>query len=977
MTLFSKIIKSASSWQDVYEELIKYNSPGNKSAGVFFEQFCQYLYLTEPRLKNDYKNVWRFHEVPADIKEKLGFNKIDHGVDLVLEGHDGSLTVVQCKFKNNQSSKIYWTKDKLANLFAEGDKADRFIIFTNASGVDKHTESKKREKLTIVTYCDLINLTAATLKQIKRMAISLPTQASKFKAPKDYQKIAIEKVVKGFGKSDRGQLILPCGAGKTLVSLWIKEALNTKHTLILVPSLALLKQIKDEWLSNSSYIPYICVCSEQDIDKSKDSLISNLFDIGGSVSTEPNEIRKFLKKNDQTIVYSTYQSLEKVAEAIRGTNFQFDLAICDEAHKTAGSKLGKYGFIHSDSNILVKKRLYMTATPRVFSNNIKSSLMGESADYIQDMSNPLIFGCEFHRMSFKEAIDRGILVDYQIVAVGITRSEIQQALIQRNYVSDNHTIDEIAHHYALEKFMTEYASTHVVTFHSSVKKAHAFKERHKRDYINTFSYHVNGGQSTNERKVIMNDFVRSPKSIMTNARCLTEGVDVPSIDAVYFCDPKNSKTDIIQATGRALRRADFKNKKFGYIIVPIFHQTTEEIEDVITKSPFKNLMSIIRALSSHDERLIDEIKKIKFSKGKNIAVSDHIVIYEQLKFIKLDGFQERLLGSLYLQIINKSPIVYRSFQEARKFAQSLNLKGQHDWVDYCRDGLKPDDIPSNPDQVYKNHGWNGIGDWLGTGNVANSQKNFLSFELARAFVHTFGLKSARDWSIYCKSGNKPPNIPKAPEKTYKHNGWLSWGDWLGTGSISLQKKQFRSFEEARRFVRSLKLKSHAEWLKFRESGEKPDDIPVNPNKAYKDDGWVSWPDWLGTNKKQRSKIFLPFELARMYSRALNLKSRAEWNVYSKSIQRPENIPSRPDRFYKDNGWVSWPDWLGTGNISSKKRVYWDFTLAREFVHSLKLKKFTEWRLYSQSGQRPNYIPSSPDEVYRNKGWVSFSDWLGT
>lgn len=190
-------------------------------------------------------------------------------------------------------------------------------------------------------------------------------------------------------------MILPCGAGKTLVSLWIKEALNTKHTLILVPSLALLKQIKDEWLSNSSYIPYICVCSEQDIDKSKDSLISNLFDIGGSVSTEPNEIRKFLKKNDQTIVYSTYQSLEKVAEAIRGTNFQFDLAICDEAHKTAGSKLGKYGFIHSDSNILVKKRLYMTATPRVFSNNIKSSLMGESADYIQDMSNPLYLVASF------------------------------------------------------------------------------------------------------------------------------------------------------------------------------------------------------------------------------------------------------------------------------------------------------------------------------------------------------------------------------------------------------------------------------------------------------------------------------------------------------------------------------------------------------------------------------------------------------
>jgi predicted helicase len=229
--------------------------------------------------------------------------------------------------------------------------------------------------------------------------------------------------------------------------------------------------------------------------------------------------------------------LEKVAEAVRGTGFQFDLAICDEAHKTAGSKLSKYGFIHSDFNIPVKKRLYMTATPRVFSNNLKSTLTGDSADYIQDMSDPLIFGCEFHRMSFKEAIGKGILVDYQIVVVGITSDEIQQALIQRKYVSDNETIDEIAHNYALDKFMSEYNSTHVITFHSSVKKANAFKERHKRDYADTSSYHVNGKQSTNERKVIMKEFVRSPKSIMTNARCLTEGVDVPSIDAVYFCDP--------------------------------------------------------------------------------------------------------------------------------------------------------------------------------------------------------------------------------------------------------------------------------------------------------------------------------------------------------------------------------------------------------------------------------------------------------
>ena len=921
MISFSTIIKSASSWQDIYDELIKCNNPGNASAGALFEQFCQYFYLTEPKVKNDYKNVWRFHEAPFDVKEKLGFGKVDHGVDLILEGLDGVWSVVQCKFKNNQNSKIYWTKDRLANLFADGDKADRFIIFTNASGVDKHTASKKAEKLTIVTSGALLNITTPTLEQIKKMAAGKPIQPRKFKKPKDYQKIAIDNVVNGFNKSDRGQLILPCGAGKTLVSLWIKEALNAKHTLVLVPSLAMLAQIKDEWVSNSLYIPRICVCSEQDIDDNKDDLILHISELGGNVSTDPIKIRAFLSHNERTIVFSTYQSLEKIAEAVRETGFQFDLAICDEAHKTAGSKLSKYGFIHSDFNIPVKKRLYMTATPRVFSNNLKSMLTGDRADYIQDMSDPLIFGCEFHRMSFKEAIDKRILVDYQIVVVGITSHEIQQALLQRKYVSDNETIDEIAHNYALDKFMSEYNSTHVITFHSSVKKANAFKERHKKNYADTSSYHVNGKQSTNERKVIMKEFVRSPKSIMTNARCLTEGVDVPSIDAVYFCDPKNSKIDIVQATGRALRRADFKNKEFGYVIVPIFHQANEDIEEVIVNSPFKNLMSIIRALSSHDERLLDEINKIKLGKGESVAVSDQSIISGQLNFVQLEGFHEQLFESLYLQIINKSPIVYRSFQEARAYAQALNLKGQHDWIRYCNEGLRPFDIPSNPDQFYRDYGWDGIGDWLGTGRVGgNSNKKFLSFELARAFVHTLGLKNTRGWALYCKNGNKPQNIPTAPEKAKMYSDeWVSWGDWLGTGSVSLQKKQFRPFKEARKFVRSLTLNNYTEWLRYRERGEKPDDIPVNPNIAYKNDGWVSHNDWLGTDKKKRSKIFLPFELARMQARTLNLKSRAEWLVYSKSNQRPENMPSSPDVYYKNNGWVSWRNWLGTGDISTKNK----------------------------------------------------------
>lgn len=847
MNAFLGIIESSENWHDIHNGLTAFNVEHDKSAGRLFEEFCKYYYLSEPTVKNDYVNVWLFHELPIDIKVKLNLGKSDHGVDLVLEGRDGSLSVVQCKFKNDQHSKVSWTKDRLANLFAEGDKADYYIVFTSAAGIDKHSESKKANRLTILTSGDLVNICASTIDQIRRLAKGHPLLPVAVKKPRDYQSEAIANVVNGFNQCDRGQLILPCGAGKTLISLWIKEALNSNHTLVLVPSLALLKQMKDEWGANSTYMPRICVCSEKDIDKGGDNTVSHTYDIGGAVSTDVEEIMTFLNSQKQSIVYSTYQSLEKISAAIKGSGFRFDLAICDEAHKTSGSKLSRYGLIHLDSNIPVKKRLYMTATPRVLSSSLKSVLTDDLVEYIQDMGNPDIFGHEFHRMSFKEAIDRGILVDYQIVAIGVNSIEMQNALIERKYVSDNETIDEIANNYAIDKFMNEYGSTHAITFHSSVKKAKAFQMRHLKYYSEIPAFHVNGAQSTNERKLLMAQFVSSSKSIMTNARCLTEGVDVPSIDAVYFCDPKNSKIDIVQATGRALRCADYKGKKFGYVVVPILHHQDDNIENVITASPFKNLISIIRALSSHDERLVDEIKKIKLGKGQCVAISDHLSIFGQLNLVKVYGFEEALEKSLFSQIIYKSFIPFKGFEEARKVVHALNLNSKNEWALYAKSEKKSEDIPANPRDVYKNTGWIGWGDWLGTGTIAPQNKVFLSFEEAREFVRSLKFKSIEAWSTYVKSGKKPHDIPGAPGHTYKNKGWISWGDWLGTGRIASYKMVYRSFDEARAFVHALKIKNQNDWFLYSKSEDKPEDIPANPRVVYKDAGWISDGDWLGTN----------------------------------------------------------------------------------------------------------------------------------
>ncbi|MDC0154370.1 hypothetical protein OAJ02_06560, partial [Nitrosopumilus sp.] len=187
---------------------------------------------------------------------------------------------------------------------------------------------------------------------------------------------------------------------------------------------------------------------------------------------------------------------------------------------------------------------------------------------------------------------------------------------------------------------------------------------------------------------------------------------------------------------------------------------------------------------------------------------------------------------------------YRPFKEAREFVRSLGLNGQIEWQVYCKSGNKPDDIPSTPLLVYKKD-WKDIGDWLGT--------EFLSFVDSREFARKLEFKNQKEWYGYSKSGNKPNNIPSRPEQVYKRE-WQGWGDFLGTGNVANQNKTYRSFKEAREFVRSLKFKNQKEWFEYCKLDDKPYDIPSNPNLNYKKDGWKSYGDWLGTGNSRNTKF---------------------------------------------------------------------------------------------------------------------------
>ena len=236
--------------------------------------------------------------------------------------------------------------------------------------------------------------------------------------------------------------------------------------------------------------------------------------------------------------------------------------------------------------------------------------------------------------------------------------------------------------------------------------------------------------------------------------------------------------------------------------------------------------------------------------------------------------------------------VYRSYEDAKKFVHKLKLVNRPSWEKYARSDKKPDDIPNNPWNTYKNKGWKGMGDFLGTGTLAPKDMVFWEFTKARSYVRKLKLNGKSDWEKFCRSGKRPKQIPTAPSSTYKKD-WISWGDWFGTGRVQSQLIKYRSFEDAREYVHKLNIKSSEEWRNYIKSGKKPDDIPSNANNTYRNKGWVSWGDFLGTGNVHE-KNFLPLKeakiVARKLQKELGIRTRKDWINAHHAGKIPKNLP---------------------------------------------------------------------------------------
>jgi superfamily II DNA or RNA helicase len=961
---FESIIKS-NSWKEFQGILESLNK---KEKGNAFELLTKLFFKIDPVHQTYYDHIWLLSEVPQRDLEYLNLPSHDLGIDLIAK-KDNEYHAIQCKYHSDFKSSVSFKEVATFISLLEGNKHfSQGYICSSASITSRNFNKIQTKPITNILYDTWQLLDESFFNQARNLLENKKVVLKPFQ-PKEHQEKALKEAYKHFivDSNTRGKLIFPCGAGKSLTGFWLTEKLESKSTLISVPSLSLIKQTLDVYLreivANGRSVKWLCICSDEGIGK-EDDVVFKTANIGVPCLTDSIYIENWLLENKdfEKIIFTTYQSGRIIAEISKKINFTFDLGIFDEAHKTVGSDKKLFSHLLFDENIAIQKRVFMTATERFYA--------GSKEDVIS-MDDNTIYGKTFSKMSFKQAIESGLLTDYKVITIDIKKSEISEFiktnnLVQLNDKWKNETeARSLASMLALRKAMKIFPIKNAVSFHSTISKAennkelqHYITETYKYEPIDAYS--VSGKLPTAKRNIIIQEFANSPKALITNARCLTEGVDVPNIDCIIFADPRKSKVDIVQALGRALRKKE--GKDWGYVILPvIYNDETNEIDN----ENFNEILSVVRGLASNDERIIE------YFKDKNDTLSSikgHS--NDQFQFSVTSEFlnEEELSKELEIKLWEKlSQFNWLPFEEARKYVQTLGIKNVKEWMKFSKGSSRPFNIPSSPQETYKNNGWLNWGDWLGTNTLATGSILWANFEKAKKFAHSLKLKKEADWYLYCKKNDKPINIPVAVKNIYKDIGWKDWGDFLGIKNYRRNNRDWLSFQEAREFVRKLGLTSVNEWYEYSRSEKLPINVPRAPEVKYKDTGWNGIGDWLGTDRlADQFRKYLPFEKAKLFMKENNICSYNNW-IEFRNENKIENIPFKLERTYSEN-WKGVGDFFGTSKLN--------FDEAKEYVQKLKISSSREYLDYSKSDGFPIFLPRVPHRFYKDKGWDDWQDFLG-
>ena len=597
--------------------------------GKLFELLVQSFLKTDRVYTERFDEVWMWKDYPG--RDGL----VDPGIDLVARERGGSLCAIQCKFYDEATL----TKRDIDSFLEAGSRSDfgSMMLVYVGRGYGKTAEAALAGH-----NCTVLNFESLAESNIEWPDLAVGLTDVKTKDPHplwEHQDRAISDVVSGLKKHDRGQLIMACGTGKTLTALRLAECIVGKGGLVLytVPSISLMRQAIRSWAEEQTISPgYVGVCSDNTVSHGNVDIPIIEMEIG--VSTDERRIAPKMRRNrsKMTVVFTTYQSMEVVAKAQELSGEQFDLVLCDEAHRTTGVERGSaFTIIHDNERIRARKRVYMTATPKLYKPAAKTKAANEDLVlYSMDdgsAESMRVFGPVMHRLTFSDAIDKNLLTDYEVIVLGVSEKYGGKKLQKTDEGDFNipdtarmaglyRVLEQPDPDSGVLRLQTAIAYTNRIS--DSRRFANSFKKLEMGPVGDTEfscdSKHVDSTQNSTERDGAiqwLRDSVRDSSEcrVVANARCLSEGVDVPALDAVAFLNPKSSEIDIIQAVGRVMRRHPGKER--GYVIIPLGIPPDAKPETILdNKSSFGVVWNVLRALRSHDSRMDVEVNKADLRK---------------------------------------------------------------------------------------------------------------------------------------------------------------------------------------------------------------------------------------------------------------------------------------------------------------------------------------------------------------------------
>ena len=640
------------SFGDVYAQLVE-RFPDPRERGRHFERLVVDVMRTDRTFRQRFAEVWRWNEWP-------GRGGGDIGVDIVARTHDDDFVAIQCKCYDPDNP---IAKGHIDSFLANTQRpfSERLVVTTTSKWGGNALRMLERQQ-PAVQRIDLFGLEATT---IDWDALDLsdwlgedepaPLVERPRRQLRPHQEEALAAVRDGFAASDRGKLIMACGTGKTLTALRIAEEVAGRggRVLFAAPSISLLAQALREWGADAEIpIRAFAVCSDEKVG-SADGDGARTYDLPIPATTNAGDLARAASADTPdrlTVVFSTYQSMERIKEAQDAGMPAFDLVVCDEAHRTTGhslqgEELSRFLLVHDGAKVRARKRLYMTATPRIYTPAVKQRARNRDVEVVS-MDDESRYGPEFHRLGFATAVEGALLSDYKVSILVLSEDQIASDL-QKRFKDMNATLDDAGrvigclnglakHDPEGDQFDDDPDPMHrAVAFSNTINNSRDFVRlvRALQDEIGLAqrglkfeAHHVDGKSGVLERADRLRWLggetlvMEQQCNILSNARCLTEGIDVPALDAVLFLQPRKSQIDVVQAVGRVMRRVE--GKKYGHVILPVVVPANEDPARALDRNDaYAHVWEVLQALRSHDERFDAYVNKLDLNKGRDGRVN--------------------------------------------------------------------------------------------------------------------------------------------------------------------------------------------------------------------------------------------------------------------------------------------------------------------------------------------------------------------